>query len=267
MAGTIRKRDGRRLYHQIRRNTNKFLGPEFWIGIRTLELPSYRQLRYAVRNIWPRSIGFITKAWNTLSRFRVWIAKKMYKRLPKSMKKIVKKMSRIEARMHKILVCMQPRLERRYGRLIYPEGLSVKALKNQKKDFIKDFVNFVNNGNAEDEEVEYVEDCFDDIDRPKFGYIVKIMLKEKEPCQINFENPEQSTCNQTSNADNEERNRVDTGYWDYHAQSRQTGERFRSAAPPDCRISLVVCGGQTPAPASTPPDYNDDDYYDEIRLT
>ena len=132
MAGTIRKRDIRRLYHQIRkRNTYES------------ELPSYSKLRYAVRNIRPRSIDFVTKAWNTLSRFRVWIAKKMYKRLPKSMKKIVKKIGRIEARMHKILVCMQPRLERRYGQLIYPEGLSVKALKDQKKDFIKDFVNFV----------------------------------------------------------------------------------------------------------------------------
>ena len=90
------------------------------------------------------------------------------------------------------------------------------------------------------------------------------MLKEKERCEINFENPEQSTCNVTSNADNEERNRVDTGYWNYHAQSRQTGEGFRFAAPPDCR-TLFVCGGQAPTPA--PADYNDDDYYDEIKLT
>ena len=103
------------------------------------------------------------------------------------------------------------------------------------------------------------------MDRPKFGYRVKIVLKEKERCEINFENPEQSTCNLTSNADNEELNRVDTGYWNYHAQSRQTGEGFRSAAPPDCRID--VCGGQTPAPAPAPVDYNDDDFYDEIRLT
>ena len=171
-------------------------------------------------------------------------------------------MARIEARMHKILVCKVPRLERRYGRLIYPDGLSVKGFKEKKKDFLKDFVDYVKNGNAEDEEVEFIEDCFDDMDRPKFGYRVKIMLKEKEPCQINFENPEQSTCNLTSNADNEGLNRVDTGYYDryYYAQSRQTGEGFRSAAPPDCRIEL--CGGQAPAPA--PAEDIDGDYsYDD----
>jgi len=263
MAGTIRKRDIRRLYHQIRkRNTYES------------ELPSYSKLRHAVRNIWPQSKDVLTKAWNTLSRFRVWMAKKMYKRLPRSMKKIVKKVGRIEARLHKKLVCMQPRLKRKYGRLIYPEGLSVKAIKEKKtliKETIEDFKNFVKHGNAEDEHVEYIEDCFDDMDRPKFGFRVKIMLKEKEPCQINFENPEQSTCNLpsngTSNADNEGLNRLDnTGYYDnyYYAHSRhsrQASEGFRSAAPPDCRIEL--CRGQAAAPAD-----DDDDYYsyDEIRV-
>ena len=147
---------------------------------------------------------------------------------------------------------MRPRLERRYGRLIYPDGLSVKGFKDKKKDFLKDFVDYIKNGNAEDEEVEYIEDCFDDMDRPKFGLRVKVTLKEKEPCKINFANPEQTTCNLTSNADNEGLNRVDTGYWSYNAQSRQTGEGFRSAAPPDCRIE--VCGVQAPT--------DDYDYYD-----
>ena len=194
MGGTIRKRDLRRFYRHIqKRSTFNFRGTEHWIGNPKFELPSYREIRHAVQNLWPRTIRILSDAWNNLVRLRVWIAKKMYKRLPKSMKKIVKKVGRIEAKIHKIMVCMQPRLQRQYGRLIYPEGISVKALKAKKKDFIKDFVDYVKNGDVKDEEVEYVEDCFEDMDRPKFGYKVQLMLKEQEPCQINFNNPEQST--------------------------------------------------------------------------
>ena len=100
-------------------------------------------------------------------RFQIWIAKNMYKKLPRVFKKIVKKMGRIEARMHKKMVCLEPRLRRRYGKLVYPEGLTVKSLKEKKNNFIKDFIEYVKNGNAEDEEVEYIEDCFDDMERPR----------------------------------------------------------------------------------------------------
>ena len=94
-------------------------------------------------------------------------------------------MGRIEASLHKKMVCLEPRLRRRYGKLVYPEGLTVKSLKEKKKNFIKDFIEYVKNGNAEDEEVEYIEDCFDDMERPRFGYMMKIMLKENEPCVFN----------------------------------------------------------------------------------
>ena len=156
------------------------------------------------------------------------------------MQKIVKKIGRIEARIHKKLLCMEPRLKRRYGKLIYPEGLSVKALKEKKINFIKDFIEYVKNGNAEDEEVLYIEDCFDDMERPRFGYSVKLMVKENEPCTINFDNPDQDTCRRRTNNENELSSRVYTGYFSDHAQSRQTGEQFRSGAPPDCRIEF--CG-------------------------
>jgi len=164
----------------------------------------------------------------------------MYKKLPRSMKKIVKKIGRIEARIHKKLLCLEPRLKRRYGRLIYPEGLSVRALKEKKINFIKDFIEYVKNGNAEDEEVLYIEDCFDDMERPRFGYSVKLMLKENEPCNINFDNPDQDTCRRRTNNENEVSSRVYTGYFDNNAQSRQTGEEFTSADPPECRIEY--CG-------------------------
>ena len=55
---------------------------------------------------------------------------------------------------------------------------------------------------------------------------------ESEPCNIDFENPEKSTCilnsNSTSNPDSS-----------FYAQNRQTGEEFRSSAPPDCRLNFV----------------------------
>ena len=199
-----------------------------------MELPSYREIKHIVRNIWPRTIGLFTKIYNNLLRLQMWIAKKMYKKLPKGMKKIVKKMGRIEARMHKIMVCMEPRLRRRYGKFVYPEGLTFKELKKKKKDWIKDFIEFVKNGNAEDEEVEYAEDCFDDVERPKFGYSLKITLKEAEPCEFNLENPELSTCGL---------NRTNSENSNNSAQSRQTGQEFRSGAPPDCRIEF--CGLNT----------------------
>ena len=68
----------------------------------------------------------------------------------------MKKIGRIEAKLEKVMFCIQPRLRRRYGKLIYPEGFQVKKLKEQKFGFLKDFVEFVNNGNAADEEVEYI---------------------------------------------------------------------------------------------------------------
>lgn len=106
----------------------------------------------------------------------------MYQRLPKPFQRIVKKIARIEKKIEKILVCAEPRLKRRYGHLIYPEGFKVTTLKEKKINFLKDLVK---SGDAEDEKVEYIEDCFEDMDRPKFGYMVKIMLKENEPCVFN----------------------------------------------------------------------------------
>lgn len=145
------------------------------------------------------------------------------------MKKLVKKIGRIEALMHKKLVCIQPRLKRRYGLLVYPEGLTIKAIKEKKKNV----ENFIKYGNAEDLHVEYIEDCFDDMERPKFGWRVKVTLMENEPCDISFENPDQTTCRLNSNPNDE----ADDS--NYYAQSRQTGEGFRSAATPDCRVEYV----------------------------
>ena len=100
--------------------------------------------------------------------------------------------------MHKNIICLKPRLERRYGYLVYPEGLTVKAIKEQKNNFW----DFIKHGDAEDAHVEVIEDCFDDMERPKFGWRVKVRLMENEPCVVNLENPDLNTCKTKSNSTN-----------------------------------------------------------------
>ena len=140
--------------------------------------------------------------------------------------------STFDAKFHKIMVCMGPRIKRRYGRLVYPDGLTVKSLVEKKQNFLHD----IKHGNAEDDRVEYIEDCFEDMERPKFGWRVKVTLMEDEPCEFDNERPELSTCrlNSTRNSGLSLSDlNSDT------AQRRQTLEEFRSAAPTDCRIRYI----------------------------
>ena len=228
MGQTVRRKDVYRLYRHVKRRSLSRIWGE--------GLPSLRQILFAIRKIQPRTIDFLTTAWNSLLELRLWIAKRMYNRLSKAMKKIVKKIERVEARIQKKLTCLRPRLMRRYGKLVYPEGLTVNSIEDKKNEFI----DFVKNGNATEEQVEFIEDCFDDMDRPTFGYSVKIRFLDNEPCEIDFKNPEEITCPSSSSSDSEGRNMLDTRNSRHYAQSRQTGEGFSSAAPPDCRTGS--CG-------------------------
>ena len=233
----------RRIYREIEKRSL----PKFWIGDSTVELPSYWELKHALGNTETRKVDILTKAWNGLARFRVWIAKRMYKRLPSPLKKIVKKIGRIEARIHKIVVCMRPRLKRRYGTLVYPEGLTVRALKNKKESFF----DFIKNGDADEEHVEYIEDCFADMERPKFGWRVRVSFKEDEPCNLDLDNPELSTCILTSGNNGDLLGGLgNAGLANPVAQSRQTGEQFRSGAPPDCRYRYI-CGENNQVQSNT----------------
>jgi hypothetical protein len=55
-----------------------------------------------------------------------------------------------------------------------------------------------------------------------------------------------STCKLSSASESDLLEALDTGDLNQHyAQSRQTGEEFRSAAPPDCRYRYI-CGGTNP---------------------
>ena len=281
MTLTVRKQDVRRLYHEIRKrsigkyqkyNVGKQIVnlPSFghliyslrnaksntvghlknlwnslksiWMEASTAKLPTYDEIKYALNNTETKKVAILTKVHNFLRNFRKWIAKKMFNKLSPGMKRFVKKIGRIEARIRKKMICLRPSLQRRYGKLVYPEGLTVKAIKNQKEEFF-DFINF---GDAEDEEVEYIEDCFDDMERPGFGWRVKVMLMEDEPCTIDPKNLEMSTCKLSSASESDLLEALDMGDLNHHyAQSRQTGEEFRSAAPPDCRYRYI-CGGTNP---------------------
>ena len=205
--------------------------------------PTYGELNRALRSADSNQKSILRGAFNNLSRFRVWIARKMYKRLPSPLKGIVKKIGRIEARIHKKIVCWKPRLQRRYGRLVYPNGLTVKSVIDKKQNFFE----FVKSGDPEDEHVVYIEDCFEDMERPKFGWRMRVTLIEEEPCNLNVENPELSTCKLSSNPENDNLGAGLDGDESYYAQSRQTGEGFRSTAPIDCRYRYV-CDGTNPGP-------------------
>ena len=99
-----------------------------------------------------------------------------------------------------------------------------------------DFFGSIKNAFPGEDHVEYIEDCFKDLERPKFGWRVKVMLKEEEPCDLNIENPSLSTCGVNSNPASK---KSDSGYLTDFAQNRQTGEGFRSVAPPDCRLVSI----------------------------
>ena len=228
MTGTIRKREVRRLFHKVKRQTPG----KFWIGDTTLELPTYGDMKYALENTESRKTDVLTKVWNDLNRFQTWIERNMYGRLSHPMKKIVKKIGRIESRIHKSLLCLKPRLKRTFGKLVYPEGQTVKAIQENANDFI----DFDKHRDAEHEHVSFIEDCFIDINRPKFGWRVKIRLKEDEPCDLNIKNPEMSTCILSSNQNT---GLLNNNNLNHYAQNRQTGEGFRSAAPPDCRYQYI----------------------------
>ena len=222
MDGTlrIRKREAWSLYRRIKKRS-----------LVTDDYPSFSEVFRALRDVKSKKRSVLVTVWNILQRFKKFIAVRMYQTLPKSMKRIVKKLGRIEAKLHKKIVCLRPRLERRYGRLIYPEGLTVKALIEKKRNFFHD----IKFGDAEDDHVEFIEDCFEDMERPKFGWRVKVTLMEEEPCIFNTENPELSTCRINSTRTSGSSNDLIMN----NAQRRQTLEEFRSAAPTDCRIRYI----------------------------
>ena len=131
----LKKRNVRQLYRHI----NKKMSAKSWILDSKLRLPNYVETKYAVKKSESKEVSILTKALNGLSRFRVWIARKMFQKLPRPMKRVVKKIGRIEAKVHKRLVCLTPKLKRRFGHLFYPNGQRVPKKLKKKRSIFPDF--------------------------------------------------------------------------------------------------------------------------------
>ena len=82
---------------------------------------------------------------------------------------------------------------------------------------------------------------------PKFGWRVKVELKKDQPCDLTtscFQIDGNSSINNNiygSAVHYKLRKRSYSSGWNY-ASSRQTGENFRSASPPDCRVRTCQNG-------------------------
>ena len=80
MTGTIRKREVRNLYRMIKkRSPSPFFDSDFWVGDSKEELPSFREINYAVQKTQPKTVNILTKVYNIINRFRVWLAKTIYR--------------------------------------------------------------------------------------------------------------------------------------------------------------------------------------------
>ena len=132
---SLKKRDVRQLYRDIDRK----IDAKSRIFDTKLGLPTYGDTKYALKKSESKSVSILTKAFNNLSRFRVWITRKMYQKLPRPMKRVVKKIGRIEAKIHKRLVCLTPKLKRRFGNLLYPNGQIVPTKFEKKRSIFPDF--------------------------------------------------------------------------------------------------------------------------------
>ena len=131
----LKKRDVRQLYRDIDRKINT----KSWIWDSKLGLPTYSETKYALKKSKSKGVSILTKVLKSLSRFRVSIARKMYQKLPRPMKTVVKKIGRIEAKVHKRLVCLTPKLKRKFGHLFYPNGQRVPKKSKKKRSIFPDF--------------------------------------------------------------------------------------------------------------------------------
>ena len=92
-----------------------------------------------------------------------------------------------------------------------------------------------NNNIQQKRKVDSLDDCFDDLEEPTYGFRAKVTLAENSPCILG------STCR--GNPDFAKRSFEDDIKTDENFPSedvldeRQTGEEFFSEGPPDCRVT------------------------------
>ena len=99
MDGTLRlrKREAWSLYRRIKKR-----------NVVTDDHPSFSEVSHALRDVKSKKRSVLITVWNILQRFKKFIAVRMYQTLPKLMKRIVKKLGRIEAKLHKKILCFKP---------------------------------------------------------------------------------------------------------------------------------------------------------------
>ena len=213
----IRKREAWSLYKEIKKRSLTDVADDY---------PTYKEINRALRNANSKKSSSFYPAHNVLQKMRRSIEKRA---LPSALTRIGRKIEIIETRLYNLIVCLQPRLKRRFGKLLTPEGQLIKPQRETAQHFFYDSdYSYL----EEDVKVEFIEDCFADLQRPKYGWGTKVTFMEDEPCDLDSTNPQLPPCRINSTQTTESPNYLD-------AQRRQTLEEFRSAAPVDCRIRYI----------------------------
>ena len=168
---------------------------------------------------------------NGRKRKKRWISNWQEKRENQSpdkltfLRRILSGIKRLYKRFMKNLQCLTPRLARRFGNLNFPQS--------QLNDFPGNSDEFGQEKQETEDEflVDDVTDCFDDVEEPRYGYRVQVMLNDEEPCEIG------STClGVDGNISALEPNLTFYQQFFHRTLERQTNENFVSSAPPDCRL-------------------------------
>jgi hypothetical protein len=147
---------------------------------------------------------------------------------PSMMSRIARSLDRAVKTFQNRVRCLGPRLTRRFGRRVYNHALEQMGYYNQYDSFQRRSSGYYD---YYDPEVNSLDDCFDDVSEPLYGFRVQVMLKEDEPCVLNetcLTSDGQLPTNVTLSSQEDDSS-------SFH--SRQTGEEFSSDAPPDCRTS------------------------------
>ena len=154
------------------------------------KLPTRKDLLWKVNATKTEKANNLKRIWNNILRFSKGFVNKIYNKLPRKMQYVIRTLKKLEIYLHNKLVCLEPMLKRRMGKMKFPShgmgkynGMPVKrdyGLKREIKDKIYDFKDDVweflasvdDSESEDDKEVEYLNDCFEDMPRQElFNYL------------------------------------------------------------------------------------------------
>ena len=147
-------------------------------------LPTRKDLLWKVNATKIEERSNLRRIWNNILRFSKRLVNKIYNKLPRKLQYIVRLLKKLEVKIHNKLVCLEPMLKRRMGKMKFPShgmgkynGMPVKRIYDNYKRNLKDKINEFKNEKWEflasvddpelddDKEIEYLNDCFDDMPR------------------------------------------------------------------------------------------------------